>query len=112
METQAINTVNDNIVPGVTTVPTPVNTTVQTSTQGQPIAATTTPIVNTNVDPASFSYNLKNWDWMEITAVILICVTAFSIIYYYNYKTKQYSESIKNQNERIEAIEDYLSVQE
>jgi len=48
---------------------------------------------------------VKSWNWLHIgLGVVIVTVACFSI-YYFRYRTRQYADSIVQQNEEISALQ-------
>ena len=48
---------------------------------------------------------VEKWDWLQIGAGIVILTSFCFAIYYYRYKTRQYSQAVKDQNAKINNLE-------
>lgn len=51
----------------------------------------------------------EKWNWLIIGGGILLTTVGFFAIYFYRYKTRQYAESVTDQETKISSIERRLN---
>lgn len=101
----------DTLAPGVTSVPVPGANQIPAAAQSTGAApavtqqTTAAPVVSAT--PASLP--LKDWNWPFIVGMTLLGVTGLLAITYFRYKTTAYPDKIKEQDQKIAALQTEMS---